>query len=135
MSKHHILILTAAVLIAAVLCTAGCIEAPADEIVGSWLAETDDTITYAVFAEDGAGFFAADKDSILTLEWKANGDTTYTFLFADGTTKTGVLNKERGLMTVNDGCVLEKYPSKLSGAGVEFEIPAPPGQYEPHFYR
>ena len=117
MTKHLTLIsIAAAVILAVVLCTAGCISS-ADEIVGSWLAETDDAVTYAVFAEDGTGFFAAsaDADSVLTLEWKANGDTTYTFLFADGTTKTGTLNALRGLMTMSDGCVLEKQASELSG--------------------
>ena len=116
MTKHLTLIsIAAAVILAVVICTAGCISS-ADEIVGSWLEKTDDAVTYAVFAEDGTGFFAADEDSILTLEWKANGDTTYTFIFADGTTKTGTLNALRGLMTMSDGSVLEKQPSGLSGA-------------------
>ena len=105
----------AALLLAAVLCTAGCIEAPSDPIVGNWISETDDSVTYAVFENDGAGYFAADKDSVLTLEWKANGDTTYTFIFADGTTKTASINAEHGLMTMSDGCVLEKQPNRLSG--------------------
>ena len=115
MTKHLTLIsIAAAVILAVVLCTAGCIS-PADEIVGNWLEKTDDAVTYAVFAEDGTGYFAADEDSILTLEWKANGDTTYTFIFADGTTKTGTLNALRGLMTMSDGSVLEKQASEMSG--------------------
>ena len=114
MNKPLLISAAAAVILAVVLCTAGCIS-PADEIVGSWLEETDDAVTYAVFAEDGTGFFAADEDSILTLEWKANGDTTYTFIFADGTTKTGTLNALRGLMTMSDGSVLEKQASEVSG--------------------
>ena len=117
MSKHFIIMLTAAVLLAVVLCTAGCVSS-ADEIVGNWLEETDAGVTYAVFAEDGTGFFAADEDSVLTLEWKANGDTTYTFIFADGTTKTGTLNALRGAMTMSDGCVLEKQASEVSGAAM-----------------
>ena len=114
MNKQPILIFIAAVILAVVLCTAGCVSS-ADEIVGNWLAETDGAVTYAVFAEDGTGFFAADEDSVLTLEWKANGDTTYTFIFADGTTKTGTLNALRGAMTMSDGSVLEKQASELSG--------------------
>ena len=120
MTKHLTLIsIAAAVILAVVLCTAGCVSS-ADEIVGSWLAETDGAVTYAVFAEDGTGFFAAsaDEDSILTLEWKANGDKTYTFIFADGTTKTGTLNALRGLMTMSDGSVLEKQASELSGVSL-----------------
>ena len=109
------LIIITGLLLAAVLCTAGCIEAPSDPIVGDWVSETDGSVTYAVFENGGAGFFAADKDSVLTLEWKANGDKTYTFLFADGTTKTAVLDAEHGLMTIG-GVEYQKYPSELSGA-------------------
>ena len=115
MNKPLLLSISAAVLLAVVLCTAGCVEAPSDAIVGNWVSETDDSVTYAVFENGGAGFFAADKDSVLTLEWKANGDTTYTFIFADGTTETAVLDAEHGLMTMNDGSVLEKQPNRLSG--------------------
>ena len=115
MKKSIPITITAALLLCAVLCTAGCIEAPSDEIVGNWVSETDDSVSYAVFENGGAGYFAADEDSVLTLEWKANGDTTYTFLFADGTTKTASLDAEHGLMTMSDGSVLEKQPSELSG--------------------
>ena len=104
----------AALLLAAVLCTAGCVEAPSDPIVGTYVTETDSSVTYAVFENEGTGYFAADEDSVLTLEWKANGDTTYTFIFADGTTKTASVNAEHGLMTIGDA-VYEKYPSELSG--------------------
>ena len=110
--------ISAALLLCAVLCTAGCIEAPADEIVGDWVSETDGSVTYAVFENGGAGYFAADEDSVLTLEWKANGDKTYTFLFADGTTKTAVLDAEHGLMTMGE-VEYQKYPSALSGDSKE----------------
>ena len=105
----------AALLLAAVLCTAGCVEAPSDPIVGDWVSETDDSVTYAVFENGGAGYFAADEDSVLTLEWKANGDTTYTLIFADGRAVTASLDAEHGLMTMSDGSVLEKLPNRLSG--------------------
>ena len=104
----------AALLLAAVLCTAGCVEAPSDAIVGDWVSETEDSVSYAVFENGGAGYFAADEDSVLTLEWKANGDTTYTLIFADGTTETAVLDAEHGLMTIG-GVEYQKYPSELSG--------------------
>ena len=115
MKKSIFISISAALLLAAVLCTAGCVEAPSDAIVGSWVSETDGSVSYAVFENGGAGYFAADKDSVLTLEWKANGDTTYTFLFADGKTETASLDAEHGLMTMSDGSVLEKQPSELSG--------------------
>ena len=125
MTKHLTLIsIAAAVTIAVVLCTAGCVEAPSDAIVGSWVSETDGSVSYAVFENGGAGYFAADKDSVLTLEWKANGDKTYTFLFADGTTKTGTLNAEHGLMTIG-GVEYQKYPSGYSGA-TDSSTPPPP---------
>ena len=118
MRKTLIITISAALLLCAVLCTAGCVEAPSDPIVGDWVAETDTSVSYAVFENDGAGYFAADADSVLTLDWKANGDKTYAFLFADGTTKTGTLDAERGILTVSDGYVLEKQVSALSGAAV-----------------
>ena len=115
MKKHLLLPIAAAVILAVVLCTAGCIEAPSDPIVGGWVSETDGSVTYAVFENGGAGYFAADKDSVLTLEWKANGDTTYTFLFADGKTETASLDAEHGLMNIG-GVEYQKYPSGHSGA-------------------
>ena len=116
MRKTLFISITAALLLAAVLCTAGCIEAPSDPIVGNWVSETDGSVTYAVFENGGTGYFAADADSVLTLEWKANGDKTYTFIFADGTTKTASVNAEHGLMTIGDA-VYQKYPSGYSGNG------------------
>ena len=114
MKKTIFLSITAALLLAAVLCTAGCIEAPSDPIVGDWVSETDGSVTYAVFENGGAGYFAADEDSVLTLEWKANGDTTYTLTFADGAAETASVNAEHGLMTIGE-VVYQKYPSGLSG--------------------
>ena len=121
MKKHLLLPIAAAVILAVVLCTAGCVEAPSDPSVGSWVSETDGSVTYAVFENGGAGYFAADKDSVLTLEWKANGDTTYTLAFADGAAETAVLDAEHGLMTMSDGSVLEKQPNRLSGKMVEWK--------------
>ena len=114
MNKHLLIPIAAAVIIAVVLCTAGCVSS-ADEIVGNWLEENDTAVTYASFAEDGTGFFAADKDSVLTLTWTKDG-SGYTFLFADGTAKTATLDALRGAMTMNDGSVFEKQPSEISGA-------------------
>ena len=112
----------AALLLAAVLCTAGCVEAPSDAIVGNWVSETDGSVTYAVFENGGAGYFAADKDSVLTHEWKANGDKTYTLTFADGAAETAVLDAEHGLMTIG-GVEYQKYPSGYSGVTTWGAIP------------
>ena len=125
MKKSIPITITAALLLCAVLCTAGCIEAPSDPIVGGWVSETDGSVSYAVFENGGAGYFAADKDSVLTLEWKANGDTTYTFLFADGKTETASLDAEHGLMNIG-GVEYQKYPSGYSGkAGLQVAASEP----------
>ena len=54
MRKTLFISITAALLLAAVLYTAGCIEAPSDPIVGDWVSETDGSVTYAVFENGGA---------------------------------------------------------------------------------
>ena len=118
MKKTILISISTALLLCAVLCTAGCVEAPSDPIVGNWVSETDDSVSYAVFENGGTGFFAADEDSVLTLEWKANGDNTYTFIFADGETETAVLDAEHGLMTMGE-VEYQKYPSALSGDSKE----------------
>ena len=111
----------AALLLAAVLCTAGCVEAPSDAIVGDWVSETDGSVTYAVFENGGAGYFAeageTDEDAWVlkgTCSWTADGKNTYTLAFADGATETAVLDAEHGLMTIG-GVEYQKYPSGLSG--------------------
>ena len=55
MRKSLILTITAALLLAAVLCTAGCVDAPSDAIVGDRVAETDTSVSYAVFDADNTG--------------------------------------------------------------------------------
>ena len=124
MKKTPILIsITAALLLCAVLCTAGCVEAPSDPIVGTYVTETDSAVSYAVFENDGTGYFAAAAETgedawVLTgtCSWAAaDSKNTYTLTFADGATETAVLNAEHGLMTIG-GVEYQKYPSGLSGA-------------------
>ena len=115
----------AALLLAAVLCTAGCVEAPSDPIVGDWVSETDGSVTYAVFENGGTGYFAeageTDEDAWVlkgTCSWAAaDSKNTYTLLFADGAAETAVLDAEHGLMTIG-GVEYQKYPSELSGLAV-----------------
>ena len=124
MKKTTIAAITAALLLCAVLCTAGCVEAPSDAIVGDWVAETDGSVTYAVFENGGAGYFAeageTDEDAWVlkgTCSWTAAGAKgTYTLAFADGATETAVLAAEHGLMTIG-GVEYQKYPSGYSGMG------------------
>ena len=125
MKKTPILIsISAALLLCAVLCTAGCIEAPSDPIVGDWVSETDDSVTYAVFENGGTGYFAeaaetGEDAAVLTgtCSWAAaDSKNTYTLLFADGATETASVDAEHGLMTIG-GVEYQKYPSGYSGYG------------------
>ena len=125
MRKTLFISITAALLLAAVLCTAGCVEAPSDPIVGDWVSETDGSVTYAVFENGGDGYFAEAGETgedawVLkgTCSWAAaDAKNTYTLLFADGAAETAVLDAEHGLMTIG-GVEYQKYPSELSGRAV-----------------
>ena len=122
MRKSLIITISAALLLCAVLCTAGCVEAPSDPIVGTYVTETDSSVTYAVFENDGTGCFAEAAETgedawVLTgtCSWAAaDSKGTYTLTFADGETETAVLDAEHGLMTIG-GVEYQKYPSELSG--------------------
>ena len=126
MKKTILISITAALLLCAVLCTAGCVEAPSDPIVGTYVTETDSSVSYAVFENGGTGYFAeaaaeeteTGEDAWVltgTCSWAAaDSKNTYTLTFADGETETAVLNAEHGLMTIG-GVEYQKYPSELSG--------------------
>ena len=126
MRKSLIISISAALLLCAVLCTAGCVEAPSDPIAGTYVTETDSAVSYAVFENDGSGYFAeaaaataeTGEDAWVltgTCSWAAaDSKNTYTLLFADGATETAVLNAEHGLMTIG-GVEYQKYPSGYSG--------------------
>ena len=126
MRKSLIITITAALLLCAVLCTAGCVEAPSDPIVGTYVSETDSSVSYAVFENGGTGCFAeaaAEETETGEDAWVLKGTCswaaaepkgTYTLLFADGRAETAVLNAEHGLMTIG-GVEYQKYPSGLSG--------------------
>ena len=139
MKKTTIAAISVALLLAAVLCTAGCVEAPTDPIVGTYVTETDSSVSYAVFENDGTGYFAeaaaaeTGEDAWVltgTCSWAAaDAKNTYTLLFADGATETAVVDAEHGLMTMGDGSVLEKQVSKLSGCTSVANYPDPEGEY------
>ena len=138
MNKSILISITAALLLCAVLCTAGCVEAPSDPIVGTYVTETDSSVTYAVFENGGTGYFAeaaaeeteTGEDAWVlkgTCSWAAaDSKNTYTLTFADGRAVTAVLDAEHGLMTIG-GVEYQKYPSGLSGGlaakwkGTEFD--------------
>ena len=123
MRKSLIITISAALLLCAVLCTAGCVSS--DPIVGTYITETDSAVTWAVFENEGTGCFAeaaetGDDAWVLTgtCSWAAaDSKGTYTLTFADGRVVTAVLNAEHGLMTIG-GVEYQKYPSELSGMKV-----------------
>ena len=134
MKKSILITISAALLLCAVLCTAGCVDAPSDPIVGDWVAETDSSVSYAVFENGGTGYFAeaataeteTGEDAWVltgTCSWAAaEPKGTYTLTFADGRAETAVLNAEHGLMTIG-GVEYQKYPSELSGLAVKQRTP------------
>ena len=115
MKKTIFLSISAALLLAAVLCTAGCVEAPADPIVGTYVTETDSAVTWAVFENKGTGCFAGDAGDAVFTWTAADSKNTYTLTFADGRAETAVLNAERGVLDIN-GVLYQETLSPFSGA-------------------
>ena len=115
MKKSTLITLAAAILLTAVLCTAGCVEAPSDPIVGTYITETDSAVTWAVFENEGTGCFAGDAGDAVFTWAAADSKNTYTLTFADGKAVTAVLNAEHGVLNVN-GVLYQKTVSPLSGA-------------------
>ena len=117
MRKSLIITISAALLLTAVLCTAGCVEAPSDPIVGTYVTETESAVTWAVFENEGTGCFAGDAGDAVFTWAAADSKNTYTLTFADGAAETAVLNAERGVLNVN-GVLYQKTVSPLSGAAI-----------------
>ena len=120
MKKSILISITAALLLAAVLCTAGCVTE--DRVVGTYVTETDSSVTYAVFENNGTGYFAtaAKTDgaaglAAVTFDYTVTEpNKTYTLTFADNTTETAVLDAERGLMAIG-GVEYQECMSMYSG--------------------
>ena len=125
MNKTTIAAISAALLLTAVLCTAGCVEAPSDPIVGTYVTETDSSVSYAVFENDGTGYFAGDAGDAVFTWAAADSKNTYTLLFADGRAETAVLNAERGVLDIN-GVLYQETLSPFSGSAAP--SPADPGR-------
>ena len=129
MRKSLIITIAAALLLCAVLCTAGCVSS--DLVVGTYATKDSTSVTYAVFEADGTGYFtgASEEDGSfaaggITFNWTAaEQKNTYALSLANNTTETAVLDANRGLLTIGD-VVYEKYPSDLSGtSGTHMEKP------------
>ena len=115
MKKSIFISITAALLLAAVLCTAGCVEAPSDPIVGTYVTETDSAVSWAVFENEGTGYFAGDAGDAVFTWAAADSKNTYTLTFADGRAETAVLDAERGILDIN-GVLYQETLSPFSGA-------------------
>ena len=131
MNKSILISISAALLLCAVLCTAGCVEAPSDPIVGTYVTETDSAVSWVVFENEGTGYFAGDAGDAVFTWAAADSKNTYTLLFADGAAETAVLNAERGVLNVN-GVLYQKTVSPLSGAVIGVDpgvVKTGPGDY------
>ena len=118
MKKSILISISAALLLCAVLCTAGCVDAPADPIVGTYISETDSSVTYAVFEADGTAVFSAQNPDgtaeTIDAVWKADGKGLYTITM-NGEAVSGTLNAARGILDIN-GVLYQETLSLFSGA-------------------
>ena len=124
MKKSALISITAALLLCAVLCTAGCVDAPSDPIVGTYVTETDSAVTWAVFENEGTGCFAGDAGDAVFTWAAADSKNTYTLTFANGRAETAVLDAERGILDIN-GVLYQETLSPFSGASPKPEYRKP----------
>ena len=117
MNKSTIAALAAALLLAAVLCTAGCVDAPSDPIVGTYVTETDSSVSYAVFEADGTAVFSAQNPDgtaeTIDAVWTADGKGLYTITM-NGEAVSCTLNAARGILDIN-GVLYQETLSPFSG--------------------
>lgn len=131
MNKHLLLPLAAAVLLAVVFCTAGCVTE--DQITGKWLYLTDDSASLLRFEADETGVFAGlvkSETGDLVYEdapktsfaWKKTGASEYQLTFPDEAVETVAADMVRGTL-VFKGETYEKQASELSGFPILIGIP------------
>ena len=132
MSKQ-LYLFTALVILAAAICAAGCVDAPADPIVGTYISETDDSVTYAVFDADGTAVFSAQNPDgtaeTIDAVWKADGKGLYTITM-NGEAVSCTLNAARGILDIN-GVLYQETLSPFSGAAAPVETGAGSGLVNP----
>lgn len=135
MRKTFIAVFAAALLLAAVICTAGCVTAPSEPFIGTWSTEVSDTETgFLIVSEDNTGRFAIVKEIVsgsaepeykvtvdLTCTWEKNTDGTYSVKLSDGKVYINTLGPHNATFTGNDekGTVFMRYPSEMSGSTLE----------------
>ena len=123
MKKTPILAITAALLLAAVLCTAGCVSE--DRITGDWLSINDDTASVLHFEANETGVLAdlvkSETDELVyevsgetSFDWKSTGTAEYLLTFPDKTTETVTTDMRKGTLVFR-GQTYEKQASAVSG--------------------
>lgn len=96
MRKRFITVLAAVLLLAAVICSAGCITPAPDPILGTWYSEVDEddengATTVMIFEEGNTGTFVylpgenepADEQFAESFIWEAKGDYKYSLQFSE----------------------------------------------------
>ena len=122
-NKTLIATLTAAHLLAAVLCTAGCVSE--DRITGDWLSINDDAASVLHFEANETGVLAdlvkSETDELVyevsgetSFDWKSTGAAEYLLTFPDKTTETVTVDMRKGTLVFR-GQTYEKQASAVSG--------------------
>ena len=131
MRKSLILTITAALLLCAVLCTAGCVTS--DQIAGDWLYITDDAASVLHFEANETGVFAelaaSETDELVyevaaetSFDWKKTGTSEYQLTFPDKTTETVTVDMRKGTLVFR-GQTYEKQASAVSGLAYSLGYP------------
>ena len=124
MKKSIFISITAALLLAAVLCTAGCVSE--DQIAGDWLYITDDAASVLHFEANETGVLAelaaSETDELVyevaaetSFDWKKTGTSEYQLTFPDKTTETVTVDMQKGTLVFR-GQTYEEQLSRYSGS-------------------
>ena len=130
MNKTTIAAIAAALLLAAVLCTAGCVTS--DQIAGDWLYITDDAASVLHFEADETGVLAElvlsetgelvyEVSAETSFTWKNTGTSGYQLTFPDETVETVVVDMAKGTLVFREH-TYEKQPSELPGWARQAEL-------------
>ena len=123
MRKSLIITIAAALLLCAVLCTAGCVTE--DQIPGDWLYITDDAASVLHFEANETGVLAelvlSETDELVyevsaetSFTWKNTGTSGYQLTFPDETVETVAVDMAKGTLVFREH-TYEKQLSGLSG--------------------
>ena len=124
MKKSILISISAALLLCAVLCTAGCVSE--DQIAGDWLYITDDAASVLHFEANETGVLAelaaSETDELVyevaaetSFDWKKTGASEYQLTFPDKTTETVTVDMQKGTLVFR-GQTYEEQLSRYSGS-------------------